>query len=279
MFDTSRLTLRSAEHRKSFVHARDAKQGLEGVPPLFDSAIGLGTVARFLKTRSGPAVWFFGGAVFKANVGWYLKELEEWMDHRATNGAGLVHSWEMHRLGHTSECVPDAIKDGSFGMWTETSEINKAIANTPWGTGIGAVFAYPKAPPITVHVSVGQDIFHMHPNYDARAWGQAAYTDFLKFASVVEGMQGGTFLVFGSAVCAPEVFLKALGMARNVNKGKPDDIAVAVFDCVAPPEDPDARWFHRPSKNLMDRCASQSVFVKGRHEVTIPNLWRLLCAQ
>jgi hypothetical protein len=78
-------------------------------------------------------------------------------------------------------------------------------------------------------------------------------------------------------VCAPEVFLKALSMARNANGGKPDDIAVAVFDCVPLPVAPEDRYYHRPWKNLMQRCASQSVFVQGRHEVTIPNLWKLLC--
>lgn len=265
VFDTTRLRLRSAEGRKSLVYKRDAQEGSLGV--LAFESPELETVVSWLKSRRGSRVWFLGGHVFKANVGWYVNKLRRWMTHLATNGAGLVHAMETRVLGHTSEDVPSALADGTYGMWRETSYINDLVkANSHLGVAEACCFGN------SVHCAMGQDVFCMHPNYDGRAWGEASYVDFLKFVGAVERMQGGTLLVFGSAVCAPEVFLKAFGMARNAG-AKLDDVAVAYFDCELR-----GGYFDRPAKTFQ-RTASQFAFVHGKHERTIPNLWRLMCAQ
>jgi hypothetical protein len=199
-------------------------------------------------------------------------------------------------LGHTSEDVSTAIVDGSFGMWKEIGSLNQCLIKSEetsatertlgdrfrmWlsefpNSILGECFLPPN-PEVTIHHAVGQDVFCQHSNYDATQWGQATYNDFLSLASFIEHMQGGTFLCFGSAVAAPEIFLKALSMARNVNDGKPDDLAVAVFDCVPIPRAAEAAYFNRPAKTLLGRVAKESIFVRGRHEATIPNLWKALC--
>jgi hypothetical protein len=298
LFDRSRLTICSAADRPSRVHAKDALQGLVGVPTFASDSFA--RVAQWLRTRKGPKVWFLGGHVIKANVQWYLQELLKhgFIDHLAMNGAALVHDWELAKLGHTSEHVPTAIFDGSFGLWSEIGQINDVIHQEwlvgqrngiGWGIGhaerngvIGCAYDLSMNTghriATTVHVGIGQDVFFEHPNCDGAAWGEQGYIDFLKFAHTVERLEGGTFLCFGSAVCAPEIFLKALAMARNAN-GKPHDIAVAVFDCVPLPTDPEVLYFHRGAKNLLSRVASQSQFVLGKHEETIPNLWKSLCAE
>ena len=301
-FDRSRLTVRSAAGRKSTVRLADARRGEAGVPA-WDEPPEFAAAVRWLKERKGLKVWFLGGHVFKANVGWYLRELIRWgwVDHLALTGAGLVHDWELACLGHTGEVVPESLPDGSFGMWEEISRLN-AVVMENWllrrgGCAAavgqcmtrGAVGQYMnrgvlgesvrRGVHVTAHVAVGQDVFFQHPNCDGAAWGGASYADFLTFAQTVEGLQGGTYLSFGSAVASPEVFLKALSMARNVSGGKPDDVAVAVFDRAGLPSCPAERYFHRPSKTLLGRAASQSVFVQGTHEVTIPHLWKALCSK
>ena len=270
-FDRSRLIFKSIKTRKNLVFSSENKKGRGGVPK---NNIDFGPVIHWLKNRPGPRVWFLGGHVFKANVDWYLNNLRLYMDHVATNGAGLVHYYEKMITGATSESVAENIRNGTYGMWEETANINE-IMSANNGCGIGETFLA-LCDSTSVHTAVGQDIFCMYPNYDPEIWGQAAYIDFLRFASVVEAMQGGTLLVFGSAVCAPEVFLKALAMARNANNGKPDDLAIAVFDCVAPPKRLEDRYFHRPSKTLIDRITDNSVFIHGRHEITIPSIWKEL---
>lgn len=290
-FDRSRLTVRPATGRKSSVRLADAPKGPGGVPAWAEPE-GFAAAVRWLRERPGPRLWFLGGHVFKANVGWYLRGLLRggWVGHLAVTGAGLVHDWELSHLGHTGEDVPAAIRDGSFGMWEEIGRLNEAVSRGWLGLRRGAaasaaayscgVLAAAAAAgvPATAHVAVGQDVFFQHPNCDGAAWGGASYADFLTLAAAVAGMQGGTYLSFGSAVASPEVFLKALAMARNAGGGRPDDIAVAVFDRVRPPADLGDRYFHRPAKTLLGRVAAQSVFVHGRHEETIPNLWKALCA-
>lgn len=298
-FDRSLLNVRERDRQDSLVHLADAPRELPGVPALPPAHIdALSAVARWLRDRKGPKVWFLGGHVFKANVGWYLRHLirNGWVDHLACTGAGLVHDWELSSRGHTSERVPQAIRDGSFGMWRSVAELNeivrvayldldkgcaravgsKCVSSTPNRGVLGEAVVCRKA--VTAHVSVGQDIFFQHANCDGEAWGGASYLDFLELAETVRGMQDGTFLCFGSAVAGPEVFLKALAMARNANgNGKPDDLAVAVFDRVAPPDDPQDRYFNRPHKTLLGRVgAAQAAFVCLKHEVSVPNLWRLL---
>ena len=145
--------------------------------------------------------------------------------------------------------------------------------------------------PLTVHVGVGYDILHEHPNCDGAALGAASYRDFLVFAQTVTRLEGGVLLNFGSAVMGPEVYLKALAMARNVAHQEGRCIrkfTTAVFDLVpldgdvrkqAPKTDP--RYYYRPWKTILVRTVAdggESFYFRGDHRATLPALWRLLPA-
>jgi hypothetical protein len=143
--------------------------------------------------------------------------------------------------------------------------------------------------PVTVHVSIGQDIIHQHPNCDGAALGGASYTDFLIFAQTMCNLEGGVLLNFGSAVMGPEVYLKALSMARNVARQEGRTIAhftTAVFDLPdlgsdfeAEPPKTDPRYYYRPWKTILVRTVAdggESFYVRGDHRETFPNLWRLI---
>lgn len=155
----------------------------------------------------------------------------------AMNGAGIIHDFEIAFMGETSEDVVASLKDGSFGMAEETGAfLNHAIVKGyDRGQGIGAAAgeAILKARlphhrlsilataarlgiPVTVHVGIGTDIIHMHPNADGKALGEGSLRDFHTLASVVATLRDGVFLNLGSAVILPEVFLKALSLARNL---------------------------------------------------------------
>jgi len=143
--------------------------------------------------------------------------------------------------------------------------------------------------PATVHVGIGYDILHEHPNCDGAALGAASYLDFLIFARTTEKLEGGAVLSFGSAVMAPEVFLKALAMARNVahQEGRRiQDFATAVFD-LAPiepqlargPDKSEFQYYFRPLKTLLIRTvagAGQAFYFRGDHRATLPALRRAL---
>jgi hypothetical protein len=140
--------------------------------------------------------------------------------------------------------------------------------------------------PITIHVSIGQDIIHEHPNFDGAATGAASYTDFLIFTETVTNLEGGVMLNIGSAVMGPEVYLKALAMARNVAHQEGRFIrhfTTAVFDLPelgddlsheAPKNDP--RYYFRPFKTILVRTVAdggQSFYVQGDHKATVPALY------
>lgn len=155
----------------------------------------------------------------------------------AMNGAGIIHDFEMAYMGQTSEDVAASLKDGSFGMAEETGAfLNRAIrSGCARGDGIGkavgeAILRH-KLPqrrlsilgtaarlgiPVTVHVGIGTDIIHMHPEVDGKSLGEGSLRDFHTLAAVVATLERGVFLNLGSAVILPEVFLKALSLARNL---------------------------------------------------------------
>ena len=151
--------------------------------------------------------------------------------------------------------------------------------------------AYRLRVPVTVHVGVGYDIIHEHPNCDGAAIGKASYTDFLVFAQTCTRLEGGVMLNFGSAVMGPEVYLKALTMARNVAHQAGKQIArftTAVFDLIplegdyhqqAPKSDP--RYYYRPWKTILVRTVSdggESFYVQGDHRVTFPHVYHAALA-
>jgi hypothetical protein len=252
-----------------------------------------------------------GAHVLRAGVNRHIIDLLErgFIDHIAMNGAGAIHDFEIARIGATTESVARYVRSGEFGLWRETGELNDwirqaAALDLGLGENVGrriaagdypcrdlSVFAaaYRLAIPATVHVGIGYDILHEHPNCDGAALGQASYHDFLIFANTIERLDGGVLLNFGSAIMGPEVYLKALAMARNVahQHGRQiRDFATAVFDMVPihgdfrkelPKTDPG--YYFRPHKTILVRTVAdggQSYYFQGDHRTTFPALRRAL---
>jgi hypothetical protein len=255
-----------------------------------------------------------GAHVIRAGVNRHIIDLLERgaIDHLALNGAGAIHDYELARIGATSESVARYIRTGEFGLWRETGELNDWIrqaAALDLGLGenagrrIGAsdyphrdlsllAAAYRLSVPVTVHVGVGYDILHQHPNCDGAALGAASYRDFLVFTRAVERLESGVMLSFGSAVMAPEVYLKALAMSRNVahQQGRViRDFTTAVFDLVpirgdihAAPEKSDPGYYFRPHKTILVRTVAdggESFYFRGDHRATLPALRRAILEQ
>jgi hypothetical protein len=309
-FDRSRLRIRPLAERQ---HDLD----LSALLPL-DAALApfehpaLPALAGALEQarRHGRArILLMGAHVVRAGVAGHLIDLMRrgLIDHLAMNGAGPVHDWELALVGATTESVARYIASGEFGLWRETGRINDVIAaGARVGLGLGEAVGrailegdFPHKDvsllaaaarlgvPATVHVGVGQDILHEHPNCDGAALGETSYRDFLVFAQTVTRLEGGVLLNFGTAVMGPEVYLKALAMARNVAHQEGRAIrhfTTAVFDLVplegdvrqqAPKSDP--RYYYRPWKTILVRTVAdggQSFYIQGDHRVTIPHLHR-----
>ncbi len=207
-----------------------------------------------------PVVLMMGAHPIKAGLSRYLIDLMErgWITHVASNGAATVHDYELALGVGTSEDVAKWIRHGQFGLWHEPGRLNDIVRqaaerNEGLGEGLGRVIVEQQLPradlsifaagwrcgvPVTVHVGIGNDIIHAHSNCCGAAWGGASYTDFLIFAKSIESLEGGVFLNVGSAVTGPEVFLKALSMARNVARQAGRSLChftTAVFDLVELP--------------------------------------------
>jgi hypothetical protein len=200
------------------------------------------------------------------------------------NGAGCVHDLELAMMGRTSEDVASSLDEGRFGMARETAErLNGAIAlgrddELGMGAAIGRdIFesddrfvsrsvlatAWRLDVPVTVHAAIGTDIHHMHPSADGAAIGETSFRDFEKLASLVAGLSEGVFLNVGSAVILPEVFLKALALARNL--GHPVKRLTTV-NC-------DFIRHYRPQVNVVERptrLGGRGISLVGQHEVLIP---------
>lgn len=258
--------------------------------------------------RSGSArILMMGAHVLRAGNNRLIIDLIERgaLSVLATNGAGLIHDYELARIGATTESVARYIREGQFGLWRETGELNDWMVEAArqgmgWGEYAGkriaesdypyrdlsiAAAAWRRGVPLTVHCGIGYDILHEHPNFDGCALGAISYTDFLIFAAEVEKLEGGLLLNFGSAIMGPEVFLKALAMARNVARQEGRSIrrfTTAVFDMVPiqgdyrkelPKTDPG--YYFRPHKTLLVRTVAdggESFYFCGDHRATFPAL-------
>ena len=251
-------------------------------------------------------VWMAGAHVLRSGVQRYLIDLMErgFVSCLALNGGGMIHDWELSLAGATTESVARYISDGQFGLWRETGVLNDVVAAAPEG-GIGDAVGeailerlHPHRQlsvlaagarlgvPVTVHMGIGYDIVHEHPNCDGAAWGRASYVDFLRYARVLEGLEGGVVMNFGSAVMAPEVYLKALAMVRNVAHQEGRRVSrFTTLVCDLLPLPPDVRteparteaaYYYRPWKTMLARTVAdggESFYVQGRHAETIPQLW------
>jgi len=205
----------------------------------------------------------------------------------AFNGAGAIHDFELCYQGETSEDVQRGLDDGSFGMVEETGQrMNAALADgVARGLGAGRALGealragrYPNLAlsilatgaelgiPVTVHIAVGTDIIHQHPTTNGAVLGEATYRDFQTFAAVCAQLEGGVVLNIGSAVIMPEVFLKALTIARNLGN-KVEHFTTATFDMTR---------HYRPTENVQRRptkLGGQGFYIVGHHEIMVPLLF------
>lgn len=306
--DTSNLKMYSAKDRINLVTV-DGLMTPGVAPHKVYSADGFDElVERILIARKNerPVIWSFGAHVIKNNLSRYMIELIKMgvITHIASNGAGSIHDFELCYLGGTSEDVPTAIEDGSFGMWEETGAwMNGAISagardNIGYGEALGRYIAqnprkfpfrddcvlyqcYIHDIPATYHIALGTDIIHQHPTCRMEDIGKCSGIDFKKMCASVSQLDGGVYLNFGSSVIGPEVFLKALSIARNL--GYPTfQITTANFDLTDLGDFrkkigyDDPNYYYRPRKNIVNRPTSMGGkgwhFV-GNHLATIPTLY------
>jgi hypothetical protein len=343
LFDRSALSLRELQERQNLVQRADLpRPGDErprfshpDLPALADAIVAARRGAR-------PVILMMGAHVIKQGMSRFVIDLIDrgLVTHVATNGAGIIHDFELARIAGTSEDVARYIKAGDFGMWRQTGDLNEIVreaqrrhegigeavgrfieenacrpnaahrgaqssaqAHPPAGSDDRALCphselslcaaGYRRGVPVTSHVNIGADIIHAHPNCDGAAWGAASYTDFLLFAHAISELEGGVFLNIGSAVTGPEVYLKALSMARNVARQQGRQIAhftTAVFDLVElpanfrdghPPKS-HPQYYYRPWKTILIRTVAdggQSYYVQGDHRETLPALHAAVVAR
>ena len=314
MFDRSRLNLLPLGER---IH--DLQLETTMLPAVADNGYRHPTVSllaeriRIAKEKHANVTLMLGGHVIRSGVAPCMEAMMKagYLTHIAMNGAAAIHDFEFALIGATTESVAKYISEGQFGLWKETGLYNEAInEGVKLGLGFGeslgryieehnfpykqySILAagYREQVPVTVHVGIGCDIVHEHPNADGAAIGEATYRDFLIYAKCIENLENGVFMDFGSAVIGPEVYLKALSMARNVahQEGrKIGHFTTAVFDLLelegkdvneAPPKS-DPRYYFRPWKTILARTVAdggEGYYVQGVHKNTVPALaWELL---
>jgi hypothetical protein len=312
LFDRSRLRLKPLSERTHDLHL-DRWLALSDATPEFHHE-DLPALASRLESarRAGAArVLIIGGHVIRAGVNRHIIDLMErgFIDHIAMNGACAIHDYELARIGATTESVERYIRTGEFGLWQETGELNDWVTEAAQlSRGLGEntgrrilesefphrdlsilAAAYRLSVPATVHSGIGYDIVHEHPNCDAAAYGDTSYRDFLIFAHSLERLEGGVLMSFGSAIMAPEVYLKALSMVRNVARQQDREIkhfSTAVFDIWPIHGDyrkelakTDPGYYFRPHKTMLVRTVAdggESFYFHGEHRATLPALRRAL---
>jgi len=271
------------KRRKSF------RQFYDSLPAILKARDLHNLVERVVKAkRSKKAVIFMAGAhVIKCGLNPVLIELikRKIITCICLNGAGIIHDFEVALQGKTSEDVGAGLKEGKFGMGRETAEfINKAI-NEGVGSGYGLGYAvakkistcglryknlsllysaYKHKVPVCVFVAIGTDIIHQHPSFDASLAGRGSLKDFhLLVENVGRLDNGGVLLNFGSAVVLPEVFLKALNLARNLGN-RVKNFSTANFDMF---------YHYRPAQNVVERptqAGGKGYYIIGHHEIMLP---------
>jgi hypothetical protein len=233
-------------------------------------------------------LWGLGAHVIKTGLGPVVVDLMErgFVSGIATNGAAVIHDFEVALVGATSEDVDESLGPGRFGMADETGTLlNEAIVSgVAAGLGIGQAvcrwLADRKPPfgqlsvlaaaarlniPVTVHVAIGTDIIHMHPAASGAAFGEGSLRDFRHFAANVAKLEGGVYLNCGSAVVLPEVFLKAVALARNRGLAL-TDLTTVNLDFVRQ---------YRTQTNVVARPTAgtgRGYSLVGHHEIMIPLL-------
>jgi hypothetical protein len=299
--DLSKLETYPLASRKSKVSAQQIgkpaipggsfREFWQGLPDILAGRDLRELVSRMKSARESERaiLWGLGAHVIKVGLSPLLVDLMErgYVSGLALNGAGIIHDFEMAVVGETSEEVSEGLGAGKFGMAEETgSLLNRAVnegvaSGLGLGESVGAFLtdlspphqklsllsnAYRLTIPVTVHVAVGTDIIHMHPQASGEAIGKGSLTDFRLFASLARGLDGGgVYLNFGSAVLLPEVFLKAVSVVRNL--GYPlTDFSTANFDFIR---------HYRPRVNVVERPVmgkGRGFDFVGHHEILMPLL-------
>ena len=274
------------------------KQWFESLPAILGGA-DLRRVVRALRDarqRNAGIIWGLGAHVIKTGVSPIIIDLMNrgYVSAIAMNGAGLIHDFEVALSGGTSEDVDESLGPGRFGMAEETAVLlNEAITrgaanqrglgqsvaefladrNAPHAAHSISVVAHRLAIPLTVHVAIGTDIIHMHPAASGAAIGETSLRDFRYFASSVARLGGGVYLNCGSAVVLPEVFLKAVALARNQGAALEGLTTVNI----------DFLRMYRPQTNVVTRPVAAGkgagIALVGHHEVLIPLLAAALVEQ
>lgn len=297
------LRIRSLKERKNLVKREDFAQVLPPVegfggwfrslPDIYGGTnlkriVDLIVAARVAGKQVGVSL---GAHVLKVGLSPLLIDLVRrgFITHLATNGAGVIHDWEIAHQGETSEDVATALEDGSFGFWKETfAALNGAAASAHqrsvgFGEALGQAILDAEEPhadlsvyaqarrlgiPATVHVAFGCDIVHMDPELDGAALGAATMQDFWLLADTVGKLDEGVWLNIGSAVIMPEVFLKAVSIARN--RGQlGSDFATCNFDMMHQ---------YRALTNVVQRPPREGLSVICQHEIVLPLLHQALLA-
>ncbi len=262
---------------------------LHGLPKILAGSDFNAVVEALLSAReSGGIVWGLGAHVIKTGLGPIVVDLMErgFVSAIATNGAGVIHDFEVALAGATSEDVEAQLPAGKFGMAEETGRLlNRAINDgVARGLGLGqavAQYLHGRHPqherfsvaaacarlevPLTVHVALGTDVIHMHPDASGAAIGEGSLRDFRYFVSNVARLEHGVYLNCGSAVVLPEVFLKAVALARNCGVPLADLTTVNL----------DFMRLYRPSTNVVSRPTmggGHGYNLVGHHEILIPLL-------
>jgi hypothetical protein len=273
---------------------------LEGLPRILagNSLRQLVSAIQLAHAEARPVIAMMGGHVIKCGLGPVIISMMERgiLTGIAMNGAASIHDFEIALIGETSEDVGTNIATGKFGMWEETGRLmneavkagisvssvtDKNVCPTGMGSALGRKLLELGAPhldvsilaaafrlniPATVHVAIGTDIIHQHPEADGAALGETSFTDFRIFVSEVSNLgHGGVILNLGSAVIMPEVFLKALSIARNLGHNVVEFTA-ANFDMIQ---------HYRPTENVVRRpthIGGKGYTIIGHHEIMIPLL-------
>jgi hypothetical protein len=273
---------RPVERGASFKSWLDSLPAILGAADMRRAAAAIVTA----KKRNAGVVWGLGAHVIKTGLSPVLIDLMErgFVSAVAMNGAGIIHDFEMALAGATSEDVDDALGPGRFGMAEETGTLlNEAIRaaraqNKGLGQGVAsflaerdpkygsksvAVAAHRLGIPLTVHVAVGTDIIHMHPAASGADIGETSLRDFRYFTACVARLTGGVYLNCGSAVILPEVFLKAVALARNQGASL-EGLTTVNIDFVR---------MYRPQTNVVTRPVAgigTGISLVGHHEILIP---------
>jgi hypothetical protein len=298
-FDLSGIRTYPLASRKSKANAVDFAQPfrgpalkpfMESLPDILAAGDFKAVISAIRTARDGDRgiVWGLGAHVIKTGLGPVIVDLMErgFVSALATNGAGVIHDFELALSGATSEDVDEALGPGRFGMAEETGRILNAAINdgVKQGLGFGQAVArrlrdlQPRYEPlsvmaaagrleipVTVHVAIGTDIIHMHPDASGAALGEGSLRDFRYFVSNVARLAGGVFLNCGSAVVLPEVFLKAVALARNRGTSLEGLTTVNL----------DFTRLYRPQTNVVSRPVAgigKGYSLVGHHEIMIPLL-------